>query len=205
MVNETGIAVNQTTTTNLSLPLSSINLVVASKAVDKLMTEGGEGFYNYIEWIGLANTSDFIVLSSLHNYYYDSEEIKNAKTVINLKELNRIIHLKSFLYSHLNFLPLRCNFVGCFVNNKKLERYSLRKCSTSRGKIWNSDALELGIISRFPLINKLYSIMDSKTDAYLSEKSVTLMLGSYGLKVMDMTEFKGLTYFHSQKVENTIN
>ena len=47
--------------------------------------------------------------------------------------------------------------------------------------------------------------MDSKTDAYLSEKSVTFMLGSYGFKVMDMTEFNGLTYFHAQKVENTLN
>jgi hypothetical protein len=205
MVNETSKAINLTQITNLSLPLSSTNFAVANEAVDKLVTEGGDGFYNYLNWIGLANTPDLIVLSSLHHYYYDSEEMKNVKTLIHLKELNQIINLKSFLYSHLNFLPLRCNFIGCFVDTRKDESYALRKSLTSRKRIRNSQALDLGIVSRFPFINKLYSFMDSKADAYLSEKSVTFMLGSYGFKVMDMTEFNGLTYFHAQKVESTLN
>jgi hypothetical protein len=187
------------------LPSRSFDYAVATEAIDKLITEGGESFYNYVDSRGLSKDASLIVLSSSHHYYYDFEEINNAKTVVYLKELNRIKEIKSLLYSHLHFLPEKCNFVGCFVNNRKKERYAVRKDSTSNEKIKNRDDIELGIVSRFPFINMLYSIMDSKTDAYMSESSVTLMLSVHGFKVMEMKEVNGLTYFHSQKVENTFN
>jgi hypothetical protein len=47
--------------------------------------------------------------------------------------------------------------------------------------------------------------MDLKTNNYLSEESVALMLGVHGFKVIDMKEVNGLTFFHSQKVGNTFN
>jgi hypothetical protein len=181
-------------------PAKSHERVMANEAVDKLITEGGEGFYNYVDSLGFSNDSNLIVLSSRHHYYYDSEEMNKAKTVVNLKELNRIKEIKSLLYSHLHFLPQRCNFLGCFVNNRKIERYTLRKNLTAGKKVRNSDDVELGIVSRFPFINMLYSIMDSKTDAYMSENRVTQMLRVHGFKIMEMKEVNGLTYFHSQKV-----
>ena len=205
MVNETNIIVNQAATTTLSLPFNSIDLVMANEGVDNLVTEGGEDFYNYVNRIGLAKDPNLIVLSSMHSYYYDTEEMNNAKTVINLKELNQIKEIKSLLQSYLNFLPNSCNFVGCFVNNKKIERYVLRNNSGSRENKKNFEAIELGIVSRFPFINRLYSIMDLKTNIYMSERSVTLLLKDYGFKVMDMTEFNGRTYFHSQKVGGFYN
>jgi hypothetical protein len=173
---------------------------VANEAIDKLITEGGGSFYNYVDSRGLSKDPTLIVLSSSHHYYYDFEEINNAKTVVYLKELNRIKEIKSLLYSHLHFLPQRCNFLGCFVNNRKIERYTLRKNLTAGKKVRNSDDVELGIVSRFPFINMLYSIMDSKTDAYMSENRVTQMLRVHGFKIMEMKEVNGLTYFHSQKV-----
>jgi hypothetical protein len=178
---------------------------MANEGVDNLVTEGGEDFYNYVNRIGLAKDPNLIVLSSMHSYYYDTEEMNNAKTVINLKELNQIKEIKSLLQSYLNFLPNSCNFVGCFVNNKKIERYVLRNNSGSRENKKNFEAIELGIVSRFPFINRLYSIMDLKTNIYMSERSVTLLLKDYGFKVMDMTEFNGRTYFHSQKVGGFYN
>jgi hypothetical protein len=198
--------INRTrTATNLRLPVKSIDLVTANEAVDNLITEGGEDFYNYVNRIGLATDPDLIVLSSIHSYFYDTEEMNNARTVINLKELNRIKDLTSLLHSHLTSLPLSCNFVGCFFNNEKVERYGLRNSSFSSEKIKNLDALALGIVSRFPLINRLYSLMDLKTNTYMSESSVTLLLKDNGFKVMDMTEFNGLTFFHSQKVGHIYN
>jgi hypothetical protein len=186
-------------------PVKSFDMAVANEATDKLITEGGESFYNYIDSRGLSEDPSLIVLSSSHHYYYDFEEINNAKTVVYLKELNRIKEIKSLLYSHLHFLPEKCNFVGCFVNNRKKERYAVRISSTSNEKIKNRDDIELGIISRFPFINMLYSIMDSKTNAYMSENSVTQMLRVHGFKIMEMKEVNGLTYFHSQKVGNSNN
>jgi hypothetical protein len=199
------ITKSKRTKTYLSQPLRSIDFIVANEAIDKLVSEGGEGFYNYVDSIGLSKDPNLIVLSSLHNYYYDSEEMNNVKTVINLKELNGINQIKSLLHTHLHSLPQKCNFVGCFIDNKKIARFALKNSSTSGKRIKNSDAVELGIVSRFPFINMLYSVMDLKTNTYMSERSVTLMLGVHGFKVMDMTEFNGLTFFHSRKVGMTYN
>jgi hypothetical protein len=191
--------------TRSGLPFYPVKLPVANEAVDILITEGGEDFYNYLKRIGLAKDPGLIVLSSQHNYYYDSEEMDSMKTVVNLTEFNRIKQIKSLLHSHLHFLPKGCNFIGCFENNKKVERYTLSDRSGDREKKGNFDLCELGILSRYPFINMLYSMMDSKTNAYMSEESVILMLGIHGFKVMDMTEFKGLTYFHSIKTGKISN
>ena len=183
----------------------SAEMVVANEAVDKLITEGGEGFYNYVNSRELSKDSNLIVLSSRHHYYYDSEEMNNAETIVNLKELNQVKEIRNLLYSHLHFLPEKCNFIGRFVNNRKVERYTLRKVVSSKEKIRNSDDVELGLVSRFPIINMLYSLMDSKTNTYLSEKSVALMLGVHGFKVIDMKEVNGVTFFHSRKVGEALN
>jgi hypothetical protein len=185
--------------------VESIDMAVASEAIDKLITEGGDSFYNYVDSRGLSNDSSLIMLSSTHHYYYDYNEMNNAKTVVNLKELNLIKEIKSLFYSQLHFLPYSCNFVGCFVNNKKIDRYALRKDLTGRENVRNSDNMELGIVSRFRFINMLYSMMDSKTNNYLSEENVASMLGVHGFTVIDMKEVNGLTFFHSQKTNNNIN
>jgi hypothetical protein len=205
VVNEISIRENLMEIENLSLPVKSIDLIVADEAVDNLITEGGEDFYNYVNSIGLAKDPDLIVLSSRRGYYYDVQEMKNVKTVINLKELNKIKQIKSLFKSYLHFLPNSCNFIGCFVNNKKVERFVLRSSSDFIENKKCSDAIELGIFSSYPFINMLYSIMDLRTNTYMSEKSVTLLLKDYGYRVMDMTEFNGRTFFHSQKVRNSFN
>jgi hypothetical protein len=178
---------------------------VADEAVDNLITEGGEDFYNYVKSIGLAKDPELIVLSSRHGYYYDVHEMKNVRTVINLKELNKIKEIKSLFKSYLHFLPNSCNFVGCFVNNKKVERFVLRNSSDFIENKKCSDAVELGIFSTYPFINKLYSIMDLRTNTYMSERSVSLLLKDHGYKVMDMTEFNGRTFFHSKRVVDSFN
>ena len=205
MVNETGIIENQRTKTNLSLPVGLSDLVGTNESIDILIAEAGEGFYNYVDWIGLVRDPNLIVLSSQHNYFYDAEEINNVKTVINLKELNKIKRIKSLLESYLHFLPQKSNFVGYFVDNKKIDRYILRNSSSYFDNKKRFDDIENSIISRIPFINMLYSKMDLKTNTYMSKSSVTLLLEDYGFKVMDMTEHNDLTYFHSQKVGNTYN
>jgi len=65
--------------------------------------------------------------------------------------------------------------------------------------------MELGIVSRFPLLNMLYSFMDSKTETYMSVESVNQMLDLHGFKILNMKEISGLTYFHSRKVTKTFN
>lgn len=196
---------NQTSFINSSHTLGSLELVISNDAINNLFAEGGNYFYNYVNRIGLVNDPDMIVLSSLHSYFYDNEEMNKAKTVVNLTELNQIKDLKDLLQSSLLFLPQQCNYVGCFVNNDKYGSYELRNSSSNSINRKTSDDVELGIVSRYPFINMLYRKMDFKTNAYMSERSVTLMLAIYGFKVLDMSEADGITYFHSKKINDTYN
>jgi hypothetical protein len=200
VINEINIRVNQRIRTNLTVPGSSIDLAAINEAIDNMIAEVGESFYNYVDRIGLTKDPNLIVLSSLHHYFYDSDEMNNVKTVINLKELNKIKGIKSFLQIYFRFLPQKCNFVGYFIDNNKIDRYALRNNSACFDNKRRFDEIENSIISRIPFINMLYSKMDLKTNTYLSKCSVTSLLKIYGFKVIDMTEHNDLTYFHSQKI-----
>jgi hypothetical protein len=169
-------------------------------AIDMLFEEGGERFYNYVSSLGVLKEPDLIVLSSKHHYYYDPEEMKNIKTVINIKELNQIRQIIPFLHSCLDFLPEKSNFIGCFIDNEKLKGYESRYLSATSTERVNTEDQEHGVVSRFPFINIIYSIIDSKAHRYMSKKSISLLFKEYGFKVMDMTEYQNFTYFHSQKI-----
>jgi len=174
------------------------------EAIDILISEGGESFYNYVKWLGLANEPDLIVLSSEHHYYYDSEEINRLKTIINLKELNKIKNIKNFLQACLNYLPKESNFIGCFTDNEKINGYGL-KYRSARDNIRGLDAIEHGIVSIFPFVNMLYSLLDSKVYKYMSKMNISQLLREYGFKIIDMTEVSGLTLFHSKKTRPSYN
>jgi hypothetical protein len=205
MIDMTGIIANQETGSNLGLINSSTDLAGNSEAMEILFAERGEGFYNYLDWLGLAKDPNLVVLSSLHHYFYSAEELNNANTFINLKELNQIKRIKSHFNSCLPFLPQKSNFIGCFIDNKKINGYVLKSSSPSDDKVRNFNDIDNDIVSRIPFINMLYSIMDLKTNTYMSENRVSLLLEDYGFEVMDMTELNGLTFFHSQKYRATYN
>jgi hypothetical protein len=190
---------------NIRLSAESTDLSAACEGIDKLISEGGEIFFRYVEGIGLAKETGLLVLSSTHNYFYDAEEIFNTTTIINLKELNQIKQIQQHLQSFLNILPKNGNFVGCFVDNRKIERYSLRYNITASGKRKRHEDIENSIVSPNPLINWLYSLMDFRPNLFMSESSVTSMLDYYGFQVMDMTDYNGLTYFHAQKSGKSYN
>ena len=49
----------------------------------------------------------------------------------------------------------------------------------------------------------MYNIMDSRTNKNLTKKTVTLLLEDTGLKVIDMSDINGFTFFCSQKIKNS--
>ncbi len=203
MANITNIQLNQTNITNLRVVNGAAysNISTTKNAIDTLIEEGGESFYNYVDWLGLSKEPDLIVLSSKHHYYYDPEEINNTKTIVNIKELNQITQIKPFLHSCLYFLPEKSNFIGCFIDNEKINGYELRNLSNSYTDKKKDDKLENGIVSRFPFINMIYSLIDSKTNRYMSKRSISLLLKEFDFKVMDMTEYQTFTFFHAQKYQ----
>lgn len=177
---------------------------INNEAIDLLIAEGGSNFYSYVEWLGLADQPDLIVLSSEHHYYYDSEEMEGVRTIINLKELNQVKNIKTFLDSFLNFLRKRSNFVGCFTDNEKINGYELKhRSSYDNERV--KDSIGHGIVSSVPFVNMLYSLLDSRVYNYMSKAKISQLTGDYGFKILDMTEVGGLTYFHAQKSETAYN
>lgn len=169
-----------------------------SPVYKELVEEGHEDVYNYLDWLGLAKGHHLLILTSSHHYYFEVEDLKSIKTVVNLNKLNNISSIKDFLQGIYNVLPHKCYFIGSFTDNKKQNVFSPSKKSPSRidGEDFNSES-DSGPWNSF--LNLLYSIIDMKTNRYLTEKGVKLYLEETGLKILDMTEFNGLTYFCTQK------
>jgi hypothetical protein len=199
MAEEKIIGTDQRISPNLNQLSKSIDQVGAKNPIDMLLTEGGEGFYQYVDWLGLAKDDNLVVLSSLHHYYYDADEMNNVKTLVNLKELNQIKQVENLLNTCLHILPTKSNFIGCFVNGRKTNRYALKQSSSPVDKEKDIEATENSIVSKFPLMNMLYSFMDSKINTFMSRTSVSSLLEDHGFTVINMTEVNGLTFFLSQK------
>jgi hypothetical protein len=176
--------------------IPAIDLTGNKPALDLIATKGGKSFYNYIDWLGLSEDPDLIVLSSMHHYYYDVDDLKDIKTVVNLMPLNQIKQVKGFFHSIYHLIPHKCYFVGCFADHKKHYGYIFNRNPLDE----NSESVNHGILSKIPLLNIIYRMMDARTDKYLSVKNITLFLEDLGFKVQDMSELDGLTYFCAQKV-----
>lgn len=205
MAEKTNIIENQRLNANLNLLRSPIDLKGTNKTIDILLAEGGESFYNYVDWLGLVKDPNLIVLSSVHHYYFDTDDLKDVNTIINLKQLNLIKNIDVFFHSIFKIIPSKTNFIGSFLDSKAPNRFAIDNISSQYQAKNNVDPFENGITSRIPFLNMVYNLMDSKTDRSLTRKNVYLHLEEQGFKVLDMTEFNGLTFFHSRKVRTYDN
>lgn len=180
---------------------ASSELVMGNNVQRNLITEDLKAFDRYIEHLDLGQEANQVILSSLHHYYYDAEEMTDIKIVINLKELNQIKDLKEFLHSMVQIIPPDCNFLGCFVNSRKQSGFILKTSPEDNYYKRNSDAIEKGIVSSSPFLNMLYNMIDSKTNKYMSERSISQIFGENAFKVTDFTEIDGLTYFCAKRLQ----
>lgn len=201
ILDNTEMIVNKRIRRDTSLLTSPITVPVSEtdEAIDKLKAEGGESFFNYVDWLGLVENPNLIVLSSVHHYYFDNEELKHINAIINIKQLNLIKYIDLFFQSIFRIMPPKSNFVGCFLDKKTQYEYAIMNILSQHSVKNNIDPFENGITSRNSFVNTVYNMMDSKTDRDMSEQDVSSLLKKQGFKVLDMTELNGLTYFHSQK------
>jgi hypothetical protein len=154
----------------------------SNSTIDNLITEGGENFFNYVNWHGLANDPNLLVLSLRNHFYYDKNELKSITTLINLKKLNLIKNLDSFLHSVYHVLSPKTDFIGCFSDWK-----------TQKGN---------GLTSR--MYKGFLNFLDSKVDLEMDKKDARRLLETHGFKVIDMTEINGLTYFRAQNLRRSV-
>jgi len=166
---------------------------------EKNSGEIGKLFSNYLEQLNLAFDPNILILSSSSHYYYESEELRKVKTLVNLKQLNHVTQLNEYLNSIFCILQPNSYLIGCFSDNKNPYRFlsdSHKRQNITPGQF---DLVENGISSRIPFLNLIYSIMDTRTNRYMTKNTVTLYLEEAEMKVLDMTEINGLTFFCAQK------
>jgi hypothetical protein len=157
-----------------------------SPALDNMVSETDENFFSYLKKIGLSKEQDLLVLSSKHHYYYDENELKSVRTLVNIKKLNLIKHLDEFLFTLVRILPQNVNFIGCFSDRK-----------TVNGNVFHFYQPS-GLFKRF------INFLDSRTDHNMDKNKVSDILERNGFNIVDMTEMNGLTYFYSQKVSQQV-
>jgi hypothetical protein len=150
-----------------------------SSVPESLFSGGNEDFYNYILCTGLNQEPNFMFLSSITHYYYDYNDLKGIRTLINLKHLNNINHIESFLNILYSALSPRTYFLGCFKSN---ENNGNEGFCDQPGK----------------LISRRLKTNDPKVEKCLNRKGVTSQLEAHGFKVIDITELNNISYFCSR-------
>jgi hypothetical protein len=178
ILNKSGINMEKKARQNFNGTKSSAKVTRTTPVMIDLIAEGGENFFHYLDGLGLANETNMMVLPSNHHYYYDHSELESVTTLVNVKKLNLIKHLDSFLVSVSGVLSPRTNFIGCFSDSKTEK--------------------ETGLTSR--LYKRFINFLDSRIDNEIDKNDVSRLLESRGYKVIDMTEINGLTYFRTQNL-----
>lgn len=154
---------------------------------------------SYLDEKGLINDPSMLVIPSTRHYFYDAEDMKGVKTVVNLKPLNYVREIRDFVRKVAEMLPDNSNFIGCFTDNKLQSGFSDKYGNLPRDLSEKAEAYENGIESRIPFINRMYSFIDLKTNRYLTRRTASNLLEESGLQIVGMTERNGLTYFHTRK------
>jgi hypothetical protein len=145
--------------------------------IDFLISEGGEIFFNYLSRLGHSFKPNMMLLSSRRNYYYDYSDLNGVTTVINLRRLNRVPHLESFISTISAATASGTCFAGCFSNCKTKNLSGLSPSMNRK----NNRHTELA------------------TETELDQDKMIRLLDSCRFKVYDMTEINGLTYFLATK------
>lgn len=182
---------------NPSTSYASLNSI--QDLAGKILTTGKYRMYwEYLEWLGLSEEPNPIILSPNNHYYYDDEELREVKLLVNLKHLNYIKQLKEFLYTVNKALSNKSYLIGSFIERKNQFSFFSRYPDNYNQE--GVDPVENGISSRIPLLNMIYDLIDLRTNnRNMTRKSVTILLELTGFKLLDMTEINGVTCFCAQK------
>jgi hypothetical protein len=177
----------------------SVHSVIRRNGVGRRHRENvPDNFFSYLEKLNMGKDRNLMVLSANH-YYYEPEDLKWVKILVNVKQLNDIKQVRSFLTSVCSVLPENSYFVGCFFDRKK-QNILFSDPHRPQQKISGQfDPEENGISSRIPFLNMIYSLMDFKTTRFLTKKTVYSHLEEAAFKLRDVTEIEDLTYFCAQK------
>ena len=185
VLNSPGIPGVKTTGTHTRDDNRSGRVTGFSNSVATLISEGGVNFFRYLKKIGMSSETDLIVLSAKSHYFYDENDLKRVRVLVNLRKLNVIKHLEMFLNTLVKILPPDTSFVGYFSDN-------------------NAPA-QNGFFSRLSRLHgRFNNLLDGKTDRKMNTNDVRGLLERNGFEVLNMTTISGQTYFHSHCVQRPV-
>lgn len=159
--------------------LPAVEISRTKSGIENLSSDIREDFFQYLQFLHLENEPNLVSLSSTHHYYYDFNDLKNVKTLVNLKKLNNFNNLRSFLQTIVRILPKKANFIGYFKND------------TGNRSVFS-------FYQSAKLLNGLVNYFDFKTEISLTKKYVSRLLEEHKLKVVDITDINGMSYFCSR-------
>jgi len=172
----------------------------------QLSAEGCEDFYNYIDWLDLVKDLNVIVLPKTNYYYYIQEDLKNTKTLINLKPLNRIKDVKSFLENIFSILPDYSFLTGCYDNNNIMKPQVDVEQKYMEGESDKNNSTGNDYQNMYKdswLYNRIKRIFNSGANRQLTKTSTISLMKEAGFTVLDITGLNGRTYFCVQKRPST--
>jgi hypothetical protein len=185
VLNRSGTTGNITAGTKARNNKRSERVTGFSDSVATLISEGGVNFFRYLKKRGMSGETDLIVLSSKSHYFYDENDLKRVRVLVNLRKLNVIKHLDMFLNTLVRILPPDTSFMGYFSDNNAPVRN--------------------GLVSMFSkLYGRLINLLDGKTDRTMNTNDVRGLLERNGFEVINMTTISGQTYFHSHCVQRPV-
>ena len=144
---------------------------------NKLAAEDCEDFFYYLDWLELAKKPDIMILSSMHHYYYDINDLKGIRILVNLKQLNYIRQLNGFLHSIYRLLPSGAIFIGRYGEDK------------------NREGMVTPVYQSIRFFTDIINLIDSRTEKRMTSNGAKKVLESHGFKIADITEINGLIYF----------
>jgi hypothetical protein len=173
VVTKTNFNTSEGVSTNFTVTKLQHKSTNANHVIDKLVAEDNVGFYDYLYLHGLSDEHNLLMLPSNSHYFYDFEDLKEVRTLINQKKLNLIKQLNDFLSTVYNNLSPKTNFIGCFSDRKTQKEVSLL----------------------YRLFKKLVNFFNSRIEVEINKEDICRLLESQGFKILDMKEINGLTYF----------
>lgn len=161
-------------------------------------------FLNYLAHLGPAVEPGLLVIPYKHHYFYDIEDLKGVKTIVNLTQLNHVREVRDFVRKISELLHYQASFVGCFIDNKTQKRFSHSDSQLHGNGPEMTETYENGIESRIPFINRMYSFIDSRTNRYMTRRTVNSLLNEFGFQAVSMEVLNGVTYFYSRRVSPSL-
>jgi hypothetical protein len=183
------------------LDIPPIDKASRSSLYNDLLEEAGEDVVYYLESFNLIQNLNFILLSSIRHYLYGPEELKNVKTVINLKLINPTKQIRFCLKTMNRVLPKRGIFVGCFLECKAKEYKNLQYNTVFRHFFRFAYWFSNRAIPSVQVLSWLQYFVNPKKMQCLTLKKMQKKLEKNGFKLIDVREIGGLAYFISQKTD----